>query len=132
MSSSHVHDPRRKALAPTFPRTLPRERTRLHCPHCDAPALIRTSVQITVLTRETTYCCTNAECGHTFNALTEIVRTLSPSATPNPSVNLPLSTHVRRDLMRATLDHAQPSDYAPQNTRPVNRDLFEARPPPPE
>ncbi len=132
MSSSRIHDPRRKALSLTFPRSLPRERTRLHCPHCDAQALIRTSVQITVLTRETTYCCTNAECGHTFSALTEIVRTLSPSATPNPSINLPLSTHVRRDLVRATLEHAQPSDYAPRNTRPVNGDLFEARPPHPE
>ena len=44
MSSSRIHDPRRKALALTFPRSLPRERTRLHCPHCDAQALIRAIV----------------------------------------------------------------------------------------
>ena len=113
-------------------RDLPRERTRLHCPHCEAPALIRTSVQITKLTRETTYCCTNAECGHTFNALTEIVRTLSPSATPNPCINLPLSSHIRRDMMRATLDRAQTSDYVPKNTTPVTRELFEPLPPHPE
>lgn len=132
MSSSHTYNPRRKEQALTFPRTLPRERSRVHCPHCEAQALIRTSMQMTALTHETTYYCINAECGHTFSALTEIVRTLSPSATPNPSINLPLSTHVRRDLMRATLEHAQPSDYAPRNTRPVNRDLFETRPPYPE
>lgn len=113
-------------------RPLPRERTRLQCPHCDEPAVIRTSTQITKLTRETTYCCTNAECGHTFNALTEIVRTLSPSATPNPSINLPLSSHVRRDMMRATLDHAQSSNYTPTNTLPVTLELFGALPPHPE
>ena len=127
-NTSHPAPPK----APPANRAPPREYNRLNCPHCSSPAVIRTSVQISVLTREMTYCCTNAECGHTFNALTEIVRTLSPSATPNPSINLPLSTHVRRDLMRATLDHAQHSDYAPRNTRPVNRDLFEARPPHPE
>ena len=132
MSSSHVYDPKRKAQALGFVRTLPRESTRLKCPHCRMPSVIRTSLEMTVLTRETTYCCTNAECGHTFSALTEIVRTLSPSATPNPSINLPLSTHVRRDLMRATLDNAQHSDYAPRSTRPVTLDMFEARPPHPE
>ncbi|WP_206041389.1 ogr/Delta-like zinc finger family protein [Acidovorax sp. SRB_24] len=132
MSGTHAYQPGRKEQALAFARAMPRESTRLNCPHCETPALIRTSVQITVLTRETTYCCVNPECGHTFCALTEIVRTLSPSATPNPSINLPLSTHVRRDLMRATLDHAQHSPYSPRTTRPVTLDMFEARPPHPE
>ena len=85
-----------------------------------------------MLTRQSVYCCVNAECGHTFVALTEIVRTLSPSATPNPSVNLPLSTHVRRDMLRATLDHAASAEHQTRNTAPVTGDLFQQGCQPPD
>lgn len=107
-----------------------KEAMRLVCPHCKEPSFIRTSAQMTVLTRESTYACTNPECGHTFVALTEVVRTLSPSATPDPSVNLPLSTHIRRDMLRATLDHAASAAHTAQFTRPVTGDLFAAAGPP--
>ncbi len=103
---------------------LPSERTRLECPHCERPSIIRSSRRMTKLTREIAYCCINPECGHTFVALTEIVRTLSPSATPDPSVHLPLSSHVRRDLVRAQMDYAQQSEHKPQFSRPVTGDLF--------
>lgn len=101
-----------------------KEALRMACAHCRAPSYVRTSQQMTVLTREYTYACTNVECGHTFVVLAEQVRTLSPSATPDPSVNLPLSTHVRRDLMRATLDHAASAEHTTQFTCPVSGDLF--------
>lgn len=65
-----------------------KESTRLPCPHCKWPSVIRTSEQMSVLTRRAVYCCVNAECGHTFVANTEVSHTLSPSATPDPSVNL--------------------------------------------
>lgn len=109
-----------------------KEAMRLQCPHCKHPCVIRTSEQITVLTRQSVYCCVNAECGHTFVANTEIVRTLSPSATPDPSVNLPLSTHVRRDMLRAQLDHAASAEHVTSNTAPVTADLFmqQGGPPP--
>jgi len=45
------------------------------------------------LVKESVLQCTNPHCGHTFVAMTHIERTLSPSATPNPNVNLPISTH---------------------------------------
>ncbi len=106
-----------------------KESTRLQCPHCGHPALVRSSSKITVLTKESLHYCTNPECGHTFVALTEIVRTLSPSATPDPSVHLPLSSHVRRDLVRAQLEHASQAAHQTQFTQPVTGDLFTGEPP---
>lgn len=101
---------------------------RIACPHCESPATIRRSNQVTNLTREYAFACTNFECGHTFSATMEITRTLSPSATPNPTVRLPLSTHVRRDLMREQLACAQPSDYRTTQTAPSTLELFGTSP----
>ena len=110
----------------------PRLKTEFHriaCPHCESPATIRRSQQVTNLTREYAFACTNFECGHTFSATMEITRTLSPSATPNPTVRLPLSTHVRRELMREQLACAQPSDYRTTQTAPSTLELFGTSPP---
>lgn len=87
--------------------------SRLKCPHCGSVCAIRDSGQVTLLTRESIYACSNPECGHTFVGITEIVRTLSPSATPNPAVDLPLSRHIRRDVLRNQIDHARPADHGP-------------------
>lgn len=85
---------------------------------------------MTLLTKESIYQCSNPECGHSFVALTEIVRTLSPSAMPDPSVNLPLSSHVRRDLLKAIVDLAETAEHQRQYpTQPVNGDLFAGGPP---
>ena len=118
----------------TFPRRQGKkvraEGPRMACPHCEFDSVIRTSMAMTKLMRETTYQCTNPECGHTFIALTEIVRTLSPSATPDPSINIPLSSHVRRDVMRTVLDHAEEAHHQPRYTKPVTGDLFACESPP--
>lgn len=106
-------------------RKLRLEATRFACPHCRAQAEVRSSRMLTLTMRESMYACTNAECGHTFVAMTEIVRTLSPSATPDPRVTLPLSTHVRRDMLRAVLDCAGESEHQAIYTPPTSRDLFE-------
>lgn len=87
--------------------------SRLKCPHCGSVCAIRDSGQVTLLTRESIYACSNPECGHTFVGLTEIVRTLSPSAIPNPAVELPLSSRMKRDALRAQLDRAQTADPGP-------------------
>lgn len=105
-------------------RRLRMEGTRMECPHCKATCEIRTSKPVSATMRETIYQCTNVECGHTFVATTEIVRTLSPSATPDPTVNLPLSTHVRRDMMRVVLDNAGEAAHDALYTQPVTADLF--------
>lgn len=101
-----------------------KESARLKCPHCKCPCVIRGSEQMSVLTRQYVYFCTNAECGHTFVATLEISRTLSPSATPDPSINLPFSTHVRRSLIRAALDLAASAEHQTRSTSPVTGDLF--------
>jgi hypothetical protein len=63
----------------------------MYCPHCGSPAVVRTSNRLSPLVRESQMMCRNALCGHTFVALTSIERTLSPSATPNPDIKLPMS-----------------------------------------
>lgn len=70
-------------------------RTRLpraQCPHCDTPAVTRSSVTATPLVREIYYQCTNVLCGHTFVATLEITRTVTPSNMPRPGVRLPMLT----------------------------------------
>ena len=61
------------------------------CPHCHGPARVRTSELPHPLMKKLTYQCQNVACGHTFVGHLEITHTLSPSATPNPAIDLPLS-----------------------------------------
>ncbi|AXW32722.1 transcriptional regulator [Ralstonia solanacearum] len=59
---------------------------KIDCPHCSNVAHIRSSRRVTRFTREL-YCqCSNLVCSHTFVALTEVVRTLAPSNTPDAEV----------------------------------------------
>jgi len=101
------------------------EGTRWACPHCDATCEIRTSRMLSKTLRESSYACTNPECGHTFVVRASADYTLSPSATPNPTVNMPLSTHVRRGLVRVVLDCADTEDHETQFTPARTPDLFE-------
>ncbi len=48
--------------------------------------------------REITYRCENDECGHVYVATLEVVRTIVPSAVPNPDVSIPLSPAVQQRL----------------------------------
>jgi hypothetical protein len=63
----------------------------IRCPHCDGKSITRSSRELSKTMRELFYICMTPECGHTYVATLEIVRTLSPSAQPNPEVHLPLS-----------------------------------------
>lgn len=127
-------EPKRKLL--TLSRSegqknFPRDRTRLRCPHCKDPCKSRTSFETSALTRTFVYECTNYECGHRFVAVMEIHYTIGLSSTPDPSVNLRVSEHIRRDLIRAQLDHALPAEHQTRNTKPVTGDLFSGLPPDP-
>lgn len=102
----------------------PRDRVRMKCPHCRRLSLCRTSKEESVLTRSFVYCCSNFECGHVFKAVMEIHYTISPSATPDPSVDLPMSTHVRRDLVRTQMDVARSAEHLSESTAPITGDLF--------
>lgn len=56
------------------------------CPHCNSTAFIRSSKQLGKLVKEASCQCTNLVCGHTFIVSVEVVRTISPSAFPDPLV----------------------------------------------
>lgn len=62
------------------------------CPHCRAKAKIRTSRELSNTLREVFYQCADLECGFCFAVHAEAVRSLSPSAKPDPAVQLPYST----------------------------------------
>ena len=72
---------------------------RTRCPHCNELCTTRKTEQISSMYREITFVCNNSECGHVFVASVSPVRTLSPSATPDPSVNLPLSAHIDKTAL---------------------------------
>lgn len=97
----------------------------MHCPHCGAWAVARSSNVLTTTSRDLFYQCTNVECGHTFRAVLEINCTLSPSAIPNPAVVIPLSKHVRRGLLGELMQRAPQGDYAPSLIGTTG-DLFSA------
>ncbi|QFS66545.1 ogr/Delta-like zinc finger family protein [Delftia tsuruhatensis] len=83
---------------------------RMMCPHCEQLAYTRTSMQLTNTSRETIFVCKNFYCGHIFSAVTEINRTISPSAIPNPGVVLAISDHLNRKLLQTQLD-TMPSSH---------------------
>lgn len=59
------------------------------CPHCQAKSIVRDSVQVTPTVRELRLTCDNDECGHTFVCQLSVIRTIRPSAKPNPAIRLP-------------------------------------------
>lgn len=67
----------------------------IRCPHCETRSQVRTSQQETKTMRVLICQCTNAFCGHTFVASLEAIRTISPSAIPDPEVDLPSSGYAR-------------------------------------
>ena len=72
----------------------------LRCPHCDAAAIVRSSVSHNRLLRESMLQCRNALCGHTFTAYTEIVRTISPSVAQALKSACQSAAHQRRPPSR--------------------------------
>lgn len=72
---------------------------RTRCPHCNAICTTRKTEQISSMYRELTFSCNNTECGHVFVASLAPIRTLSPSAIPDPHINLPLSLHINKTAL---------------------------------
>ena len=87
------------------------------CPHCGAPSVIRSSQQITKLYSEQLRICQNHLCGHVWVDGLESVRTLSPSAIPDPGIHIPMSRHVKRELVIATMSQAEQQDLFPGETQ---------------
>lgn len=75
----------------TIPKTHKHRVPGMDCPHCKTPAEVRTSAAQTAIVRHIRYRCQNDECGHVFVAELAVIRTVVPSACPNPEVRLPFS-----------------------------------------
>ena len=72
----------------------------IRCPHCQAHSTARTSREQSKTLREIHYQCDDVECGHTFVANLEVVRTLSPSAKPNQAIRIPISQNTVQRVMQ--------------------------------
>lgn len=75
---------------------------RLSCPHCRSYMRIRASRGVTAIYREAYVYCTNEACGFRGKLGLELLQTLSPSATPNPEVKLPLAPSLLSQLLSET------------------------------
>lgn len=84
---------------------------RLRCPHCKKLSTVRTSEPMSDTVTWLYMQCGNLECGHTWRVDAEASVTISPSARPNPTVNIPLSPHIARLSLRDQLDRAPTGDH---------------------
>lgn len=73
-----------------------------HCPHCDAPAIIRSSRKHDHLISQLWMLCTNLDCGHSWLCQLSFVHTLALPITPKPGLDLRLGPYVQRALNSAS------------------------------
>lgn len=66
----------------------------MNCPHCGRRAVIRSSAERTRTMRELYFLCNNLLCGHSWIAVLEAIRTISPptEAFRHPDIDLPISS----------------------------------------
>lgn len=99
------------------PRADGGRRTALACPHCGAAMRIRSSRLASTTCRELNLHCLNTDCGATYGATLEISHGISPSAQPNPSVNL-------RQAPARPRPHDRPNASGPAVPPPANDDAM--------
>lgn len=63
----------------------------MNCPHCRTRARVQTSVELSATMRRVYMQCPNLACGHSWSAILEAERTISPSGIPNPAIDLPIA-----------------------------------------
>lgn len=107
---SSSHQPSTRRAAPKGPQGAPK--MAVHCPHCEDLASLRTSKVLTPIFKELRFQCLNVECGHTFVASLEIVRTICPSARPNPKVKLRMAPPRHHEPANDVLPAAVPGPAA--------------------
>lgn len=79
------------------------------CPHCGHETFRRSSRLITPTYREIFFACRNIACGHTFKGSLGYLYGISPSAIPNPALDLPLRPFERSPaLCAATSEPPEP------------------------
>ncbi len=94
-------------------------RSNIACPHCRAATRTRTSRSVTGTYRQLTLICLNPECGATYGADLAITHMISPSARPDPSVQLRESAPRGRS---ADNDRQPRTVTGPEVPRPANDD----------
>ncbi len=93
------------------------------CPHCGTKSRVRNSQLMSPTVTWLYVQCLNLECGHTGRVDAEASVTISPSATPNPTVNMALSRHVHRNLIVFQLDTATVGDHVPHGPQQLGLQL---------
>ncbi len=98
------------------------------CPHCQSRASGDKVRRITRTLSEVTYRCSNVRCGCNFVVSVETVRMLTLPSIPDPTVNVPLSPHIRRGALQAVMEHGRIADLRNGDFiagQAENLDLFE-------
>lgn len=70
-----------------------RQRLTYRCPHCRERAIVRATRELSPIYAERYLQCSSPTCGYTYVVGIEVIRTLSPSGTPNPELQIPQSTN---------------------------------------
>jgi hypothetical protein len=92
----------------------PSRRYGQRCPHCRTAGEIRSSTEAHPTLTVIYFSCRNPACGHTWRASLVYDFGLSPSAIPDPALDLPLKPLSRRDALRILADaQAKPDPDQP-------------------
>lgn len=89
----------------------------MKCPHCGHKSHRHDSQQLDRLKQSARYACSNLTCGHTFIVQTEAVYTLSPSATPDEALTLPICSDRLKPSLKTHPAGATPQDCHPDQLR---------------
>lgn len=94
------------------------------CPHCGRQAFARNAGKTAPTYREVYYYCRDAlTCGHVFLVGMQILRTIRPSARPNPDINLPIVRYgaaVANDQTLPPANDDQPEPLPPAARKGVS------------
>ncbi|WP_366915671.1 ogr/Delta-like zinc finger family protein [uncultured Gilliamella sp.] len=73
----------------------------IKCPHNRSKAYIRSTEEISNLTRKQYNQCSNIYCDHTFTTMQSVLETIVASARPDPIVKIlvPLSSRNRQNIL---------------------------------
>lgn len=83
------------------------------CPHCKSSCTNRKSNQVSPMYREITFSCDNMECGHVFIAAVSPIRTISLSSMPDLTVQIPLSSRIKKEDFEKVMGVTSPNKTQP-------------------
>jgi hypothetical protein len=84
------------------------------CPHCVTPGAVQSSRQITPTYKQFYIACRNPLCGHTWLAELHVVHSITPSAMPNPDLQIRMGPTMAQ-IIRTASDVAARINGPPAN-----------------